>query len=321
MIRVSNLTKRFGSTTAVNNISFEIPQGQVVGFLGPNGAGKTTTMRLLTGYLPPDEGEARLLDMDLATQSLEIRRRLGYLPENNPLPDDIELTDYLHFIGKLRGLHDNAQRLDRVKTVLKLCSLIPMVGKKLSELSKGYRQRVGLAQAIIHDPDVLILDEPTSGLDPNQVQDVRGLILDLKKQKTLILSTHILSEVQHTCDRVLIINKGSIAADGTPSDIAGSVQNVNRLFVSLKGPKATIEKELLALEGVRRLVRQKGDEDEEGFVLESESSLDLRGDVFELAVKKKWPILGLQQKKLSLEEVFRTLTQKETNGNGHSEKA
>lgn len=309
MISVHNLTKRFGATVAVDDVSFEIPQGQVVGFLGPNGAGKTTTMRLLTGFLPPDEGAATLMGLELVNQSLEIRRRLGYLPENNPLPDDIEVTDYLHHVGRLRGLHQKHERMAQVKKVLKQCSLSAVVGKKLGELSKGYKQRVGLAQAIVHDPDILILDEPTSGLDPNQVQEVRGLIHDLKKQKTVILSTHILSEVQHTCDRVLIIAKGKIAADGTPSDLAGSLQNVTRLYVALRGPRADVEQELGRLEGVSRLLPSTpGQMEEEGFVVESDVSLDLRENVFQLAVKRNWPVLALQQKKLSLEEVFRALT-------------
>jgi ABC-2 type transport system ATP-binding protein len=308
VITVTNLTKRFGATLAVDSISFEIPQGQVVGFLGPNGAGKTTTMRMLTGYLPPDDGEARILGKELLADSIEIRRHLGYLAENNPLPDDIEVTDYLHFIGRLRGLHDPDQRMARVKTVLRQCSLGQVVGKKLGELSKGFKQRVGLAQAIVHDPAVLILDEPTSGLDPNQVQEVRGLIQTLRKEKTLIVSTHILSEVQHTCDRVLIINKGKIVADGAPSELAGDVQNVHKLFVAMKGPIDTVERELGALSGVSRVTRQEANGVEAGFVLESSAELDLREAVFELAVRERWPILALQQKKLSLEEVFSALT-------------
>lgn len=309
MISVQNLTKRFGSTLAVDNIQFEIPQGQVVGFLGPNGAGKTTTMRVLTGYLPPDDGEAKLLGLDLTKESLQIRKRLGYLPENNPLPDDIEVSEYLHYVGRLRGLHDPDDRMRRVKKVVKSCSLSSVIGKKIAELSKGYRQRVGLAQAIVHDPDILILDEPTSGLDPNQVQDVRGLIHDLKAQKTLILSTHILSEVQHTCDRVLIINKGKIVADGKPGELAPDVQNLNRLVVALKGPSDLVEQELKALSGVKKISKQEfAEAGESGFVLETDASVDLREDIFKLASHKNWVILNLQQKRMSLEEVFRALT-------------
>src|SRR5258706_4684838 len=257
MIQVKNLSKRFGSSVAVDHISFEISQGQVVGFLGPNGAGKSTTMRLLTGYLPPDDGEAKFVGYNLLDHSLDIRRRLGYIPENNPLPDDIETSDYLHFIGRLRGLHNDNDRMTRVKRVIKLCSLGAAIGKKLGELSKGYRQRVGLAQAIIHDPDILILDEPTSGLDPNQVQEVRSLIQDLRKQKTLLISTHILTEVQQTCDRILIINKGKIVADGTPENLTGASQNVNRLYVSLRGPLEQIEGRLQSLSGVQKIFSQK----------------------------------------------------------------
>jgi ABC-2 type transport system ATP-binding protein len=312
MIQVTNITKRFGSTLAVDGVSFEIPQGQVVGFLGPNGAGKSTTMRILTGYLPADDGRAQILGMDLS-HSLEIRRRLGYIPENNPLPEDIEVTDYLHFIGQLRGIHNQIERVDRVKRVLKLCSLGSAVGKKIGELSKGFRQRVGLAQAIVHDPDILILDEPTSGLDPNQVQDVRGLIQDLKKQKTLLISTHILTEVQQTCDRILIINRGKIVADGTPSDLTGSMKNMNRLFVALKGPQEAVRSKLQALSGVQS-IKEESSSGESGFVVESNAEQDLREDVFQVATSERWPILALHQERLSLEDVFRALTQEAPRG-------
>jgi len=312
MITVNNLTKRFGSTVAVDGVSFEISRGQVVGFLGPNGAGKTTTMRLLTGYLSPDDGHANLLGHDLADHSLEIRRKLGYLPENNPLPDDIEVTEYLHYIGTLRGLDHEADRMKRVKNVLKTCSLGAAIGKKLGELSKGYRQRVGLAQAIIHDPDILILDEPTSGLDPNQVRELRELIQELKSQKTVILSTHILSEVQNTCDRIIIINKGKIVADGTADLIGGSLQNVTRLIVSIKGPREDIAKELESLNGVVSVSPQSnGETGGECFLVESGSDQDVRETIFHLASKKTWPIMEMRQEKLGLEEIFRTLTKEE----------
>lgn len=309
MIRAENLTKRFADRVVVDHLNFEIPRGQVVGFLGPNGAGKTTTMRLLTAYLPADEGRSELMGLEVSENALAVRRRLGYLPENNPLYDDCEVSDSLHFAGKLRGLNDAADRLNRVKRVLKTCGIGSEVGKKVGELSKGYRQRLGLAQAILHDPDVLILDEPTSGLDPNQVLEVRGLIGELKKEKTVLLSTHILPEVTATCDRVIIINGGRIVADGAPSDIAGSIQNKNRLFVDLKGPRQAVEQSLRALPGAAALKRERHpDFSEEGFLLESEASADLREAVFELAAKNRWPILALRQERLSLEEVFRALT-------------
>jgi ABC-2 type transport system ATP-binding protein len=308
MISVTNLTKRFGTTLAVDGVTFDIPKGQVVGFLGPNGAGKTTTMRLLTGYLPPDDGAAHLAGINLISQSIDIRRRLGYLPENNPLPDDVEVTDYLHFVGKLRGLHDAGDRRVRVGRVVKSCSLTAVAGKKLGELSKGFRQRVGLAQAIIHDPDILILDEPTSGLDPNQVRDVRDLIQNLKKEKTVILSTHILSEVQHTCDRVLIISKGKVVADGDPRSLATGAQEKTRLYVALRGPREEVQAGLSALDGALSVAPDSTLE-ADGFVIESESARDLRDEVFRFAASRNWPILAMQQKRLSLEEVFRALTQ------------
>ncbi|MBI5208996.1 MAG: ATP-binding cassette domain-containing protein [Elusimicrobia bacterium] len=309
MIRAEGLTKRFGAITAVDRLAFEIPVGQVVGFLGPNGAGKTTTMRLLTAFLPPDEGKAVVMDLDVADHPLEVRRRLGYLPENNPLYDNLEVTDALHFVGRLRGLADRGPRTERVKAVVRTCGLASVVGRKTGELSKGFRQRLGLAQAIIHDPDVLVLDEPTSGLDPNQVVEVRDLIRELKKEKTLLLSTHILSEVVATCDRVIILNAGRIVADGTPDELAGNLQDKNRLYVELKGPAADILPSLERLPGAAA-VRPcpKAGQAAEGFVLESEAAKDLREDVFALAASKRWPIMAMSQEKLSLEDVFRALT-------------
>ncbi len=306
MIKAEKLVKRFGERAAVDGISFEIPKGQVVGFLGPNGAGKTTTMRLLTAFLAPDEGSAELMGLDVSRDAEAVRRRLGYLPEDNPLYDDLEVTEALHFTGRLRGLTDLGERAGRVRAAVKTCGLKAAVGRKIGELSKGYRQRVGLAQAILHDPDVLILDEPTSGLDPNQVQEVRDLILDLKREKTLLLSTHILSEVTATCDRVIIINKGKIAADGSPEQLSGNLQNRTRLHVELKGPEDEIRRELAGLPGASAVTPAPGAEG--GFTVESEGASDLREEVFHLATRRNWPILGMSQEKLSLEEVFRALT-------------
>ncbi|MBI5882221.1 MAG: ATP-binding cassette domain-containing protein [Elusimicrobia bacterium] len=309
MIRAENLTKRFGEITAVDGLTFEIPVGQIVGFLGPNGAGKTTTMRLLTAYLPADDGRAVVMDLDVAEHPLAVRRRLGYLPENNPLHENLEVTDALHFIGRLRGLTDETARTARVKAVVKTCGLGSVVGRRTGELSKGFRQRLGLAQAIIHDPDVLVLDEPTSGLDPNQVLEVRDLIRELKKEKTLLLSTHILSEVQAVCDRVIILNGGRIAADGTPDELSGSLQNKNRLHLSLKGPAEGIRQALQGLPGVAAVSGPSGSGEADGrFVVESEASVDLREEVFRLAAARGWPVLHLSLERLSLEEVFRKLT-------------
>ncbi len=305
MILAQNLTKRFGERVAVDHVCFDIPQGQVVGFLGPNGAGKTTTMRLLTAYLPTDEGRAELAGIDVVQDPLAARRCLGYLPEDNPLIEDLEVTDYLHFTGRLRGLTDERRRAERVKSVVRSCGLRREVGSLVGELSKGYRQRLGLAAAILHDPKILILDEPTSGLDPNQVQEVRDLIGELRAEKTVLLSTHILSEVTATCDRVIIINSGKIVADGTPSQLAGNLSDKNRLHVELKGPAQEVETALSALRGALFLRREGAG----SFVLESPADIDLREQVFKIAVERRWPILGLRQEKLSLEEIFKALTQ------------
>ncbi len=311
MIRAFDLTKRYASLTAVDKISFEIPRGQVVGFLGPNGAGKTTTMRLLTAYLPASAGRCEVMGHDVAEEPLAVRRSIGYLPENNPLYEDFEVTDTLHYVGKLRGMTDPARRMERVKTVLKACGLKSVVGKKVSELSKGYRQRLGLAGAIIHDPDVLILDEPTSGLDPNQVLEVRELIKDLKKEKTLLLSTHILSEVTATCDRIIIISAGKIAADGTAAELSGSLQNKNRLYLEMKGPAQAVSEALSTLPGAARVYPDQDGGGRSGFIVESTAETDLREAAFNLAAEKRWPILAMSQKTLSLEEVFRKLTQEQ----------
>jgi len=310
MISVDGLTKKFGSTVAVDGICFEIPQGQLVGFLGPNGAGKTTTLRLLTGYLPLDGGQAKLMGLDLENHSLEIRRRLGFLPENNPLPDDIEVTEYLHFVGRLRGIKNNNDRFNAVKKVLRQCSIQSEIGKKLGELSKGYRQRVGLAQAIIHDPDVLILDEPTSGLDPNQVREVWHLIQSLKQSKTILLSTHILPEVEKVCDRILIINNGRIVADDSPALLSQKMQLHKRYIVSLEGKNDDVEKVLSGLQGVKKIKRNhSASGTEEDYLLETEPSADLRKELFTLANKNQWPILGIRQEHLPLEEIFQLLTE------------
>ncbi len=307
MITAVNLTKRFGERVAVDHVSFDIPRGQVVGFLGPNGAGKTTTMRLLTAYLGADEGRAELAGLSVADKPLEVRRRLGYLPEDNPLWDDLELTETLHFFGRLRGLADDAARAARVKAVVKSCGLRREVGTKVGELSKGFRQRLGLAAAIIHDPEILILDEPTSGLDPNQVIEVRDLIRELRAQKTMLISTHILPEAAAVCDRVIIINAGRLVADGTPADLAGQLADKSRLHVELRAPRAEAAAALAGLPGAVRVVAPEAEG--ESFVVESAAGTDLREAAFRLAVRNDWPILSLRLERLSLEEVFRALTQ------------
>ncbi|MDD5657257.1 MAG: ATP-binding cassette domain-containing protein [Elusimicrobia bacterium] len=262
MISAQNLVKRFNGRPAVDGVSFDIPRGQIVGFLGPNGAGKTTTMRLLTAYLTADEGRAELAGINVAEDPLSVRRRLGYLPEDNPLYGDLEVTDCLDFVARLRGLSDPAARAERVKAAVRSCGLRQEVGSRVGELSKGFRQRLGLAAAIVHDPEILILDEPTSGLDPNQVQEVRDLIRRLGGAKTVLLSTHILSEVTATCDRVIIISAGKIVADGTPRELEAGVSDRNRLQIELKGPPEQIEPALAALPGALLALRR-----EAGFIV------------------------------------------------------
>lgn len=300
MLKAHGLIKRFGDRLAVDGMTFEVPSGQAVGLLGPNGAGKTTTMRLLTGYLPPDAGTSEILGLDVQTRALEARRRLGYLPEDNPLYEELEVSESLHYAARLRGLGDPGQRLARVKEAVRRCALKPALGKRVWELSKGFRQRLGLAQAIVHDPAVLILDEPTSGLDPNQIDEVRGLIADLKRSKTVLLSTHILAEAEASCDRVLIVHRGRIAADGPPRALKAGASRP-ALRVRLKAPPEDALAALAALPGAARC-RADGS----SIVLESES--DLREAVWALAVERRWPILELAEEKTSLEAAFREIT-------------
>jgi len=306
MIKVENMSRRYGAVTAVDCVSFEIGSGEVVGFLGPNGAGKTTTLRVLTGCLLPSGGKVSIAGLDVETRALECRRLTGYLPENNPLYDDMETVDYLLWCGKMRGL-SGGELKDAVRGAIGRCGLSPAAGRDLGQLSKGYRQRAGLAAAILHNPPVIFLDEPTSGLDPNQAQEVRSLINELKKEKTIMLSTHILPEAQSVCDRLLIINRGKIVANGKTGElVSGGEQKVVVTFAS--GADAeSIRRELSALEGVLNCA-QSGEGGESVFTLSVAPDADLRGKISALAAKNGWPLLGLELKKVSLEEVFRSLT-------------
>jgi len=242
MLKIENVTKYYGKDIlALDNISFEIQRGEIVGFLGPNGAGKTTTMRILTGYLASTSGTASIAGHDINKDSIEVKKRIGYLPENNPVYEDMGVIEYLEFIAEIRQLPES-QKHGRIKHVISVCGLKDVLLKNIGELSRGYKQRLGFAQAILHDPDVLVLDEPTSGLDPNQAREVRSLIRELKKEKTVILSTHILSEVQSVCDRVLIIHKGKIIASGTANELQSLVQSKEKVYF-----EARTNKDLTAL--------------------------------------------------------------------------
>lgn len=306
MIYVENLTKRYDTTTALDHVSFEVQKGEVVGLLGPNGAGKTTSMKILTGFLPATEGRASLAGFDVTTQSLDVRRNVGYLPEANPLYEDMEVVEFLDFIGRLRGL-DAAARWQRIQEVTTLCGLREVVGKDIGHLSKGYKQRVGIAQAILHNPPILIMDEPTSWLDPNQIREIRGLINQLKQEKTLILSTHILSEVQASCDRVLIIHQGKIVADSPVQELQGLAGGGETVRVTLKTSDDP-ERALKTIPGVQDVSESARDNGTRSFVLSCSVGSDIREAVFQTAVNHSWTLLELHRERVNLEEIFRKLT-------------
>ncbi|MFC1712226.1 ABC transporter ATP-binding protein [Candidatus Poribacteria bacterium] len=309
MIKVRNLTKRYGATIAVNDISFHAEAGEVLGLLGPNGAGKTTTMRILTCYMPADEGTATLADFDIHEQSVEVRKRLGYLPENAPLYTDMGVVDYLNFIAEVRAI-PRVKRGSRVKDMIDLCGLEGVVRKNIGELSRGYRQRVGLAQALIHDPDILILDEPTAGLDPNQIVEIRGLIKRLGAEKTIVLSTHILPEVEATCDRAVIINEGKIVASGTTDELIGMGEAGETIYAQIRGLPWRIESELSAMTQVASF--RKIDEPEPDIhryeIKPGYNSDNITEDIFRMVVENDWALVELRKVAASLEDVFRHLT-------------
>jgi ABC-2 type transport system ATP-binding protein len=306
MIEVKNLSKLYGTTRALDGVTFTVPTGQIMGFLGPNGAGKSTTMKIITCFMPPTEGQVTVDGMDAQDESLAVRRKIGYLPENTPLYTDMNVIDYLTFVQKLRAI-PAAEFPRRIKRMVEQCGLGEVVRKDIGELSKGYRQRVGLAQAMIHDPEILILDEPTVGLDPNQIVEIRALIKELGRAKTLILCTHILSEVEAACDRVLIIDKGKIVADGTPDGLRAASQGQDRLFLEIKGPVPEIRAALEKLPGAARVAPLEGD-GAARFMVETAGGRDLREAVFVLVRDRQWVLLELRREAVRLEDVFRELT-------------
>ncbi|HXG01328.1 MAG TPA: ATP-binding cassette domain-containing protein [Bacteroidota bacterium] len=310
-IAVRDLTKLYGDQKAIDGISFDVRTGEILGFLGPNGAGKTTTMKIITCYMPPNAGTVEVDGLNIEEHSLEVRRKIGYLPENNPLYHDMNVLEYLEYAAQLHGM--NAKQIQhRIKEMVHVCGLESVRHKDIGELSKGYRQRVGLAQAMIHDPDVLILDEPTSGLDPNQIVEIRNLIKQLGRAKTVILSTHILPEVQATCDRVLIINEGKIVADGTPEQLQQEFRGAESLTLELRtnsaDPLNQVSPKLRSLPGVGsvELLGQKNGTSR--FMLHVDKGADVRESAFRLAVAEGWVILEMHRKATTLEEVFHKLT-------------
>jgi len=308
MISIKNVTKRFGERKALDGVSFDVKDGEVLGFLGPNGAGKTTTMRIITGFLKPSGGTVLVDGLSIWDHSVRIRRMLGYLPESALLYHDMLAGEYLDFIADVRGLKGE-KKLSRLEETVEVCGIGNVLGQPIGELSKGYKQRVGLAQALVHDPPILILDEPTSGLDPNQIVEMRSLIRGIGRSKTVILSTHILPEVSATCDRVVIINRGKIAASGTTEELQRRATGREQLYAKVKGPKDEVGRRLGAIEGAVRV----DSVDQEnghvfGFRVEVEANKDIRERVFRTVADQGWALLELRRDQVSLEDVFRELT-------------
>ena len=310
MIEVQNLTKRYGPTTAVDDVSFRVERGEVLGFLGPNGAGKTTTMRVLTGYMPPSEGKAIVAGYDVLTQPIEAKRRTGYLPETPPLYPEMTVGDYLLFVARIKGV-PRAERKARVNAVMDRTRITDMANRHCSKLSKGYRQRVGLAQAIMHNPDVLILDEPTAGLDPKQIIETRQLIKDLGGDHTVVLSTHILPEVSQTCHRVVIINKGRVVAIDTPENLTARLRGSETMFVQVDAGGADARTTLETVPGVTQVAASETRGTVTSFEVNSETGRDVRRDLASTIVRSGWGLLELRPLRMSLEEIFLHLTTEE----------
>jgi gliding motility-associated transport system ATP-binding protein len=307
VIEVQHLTKRYGRVTAVEDVSFRVERGEILGFLGPNGAGKTTTMRILTGYMPATEGRAVVAGFDVFDQPVEAKRRTGYLPETPPLYPDMTVIEYLTFVAKIKGV-PAADRAQRVKAVMERIRVVDMADRLCSKLSKGYRQRVGLGQAIIHNPDVLILDEPTAGLDPKQIIETRQLIKELAGDHTIILSTHILPEVSQTCQRVIIINKGRVVAVDTPDNLTARLRGSETMYVQVDARGADVSGALSRVVGVTRVVESDRRDGWAGYEVESERGHDVRRDLARAVVTNGWGLLELRPLRMSLEEVFLSLT-------------
>ncbi|PKL88147.1 MAG: gliding motility-associated ABC transporter ATP-binding subunit GldA [Ignavibacteriae bacterium HGW-Ignavibacteriae-2] len=306
-IRVTNLTKKYGTQRAVDNISFEVKTGEILGFLGPNGAGKTTTMKILTCYMAPSDGTVMVGDYSIHENADEIKRNIGYLPENNPLYHDMLMLEYLEFVAKLHGV-PKEKIPNRIAEMVAVCGLNVEKHKSIGELSKGYRQRVGLAQALIHDPQILILDEPTTGLDPNQIVEIRKLIREIGKEKTVILSTHILPEVEATCDRILIINNGKIVADGTSEILRKQAQGQEMLKIEITdaADKGEVIEALQSLETVAMV--DPFEENDKAFIINSKLDMSSKRNIFNLCVEKKWLLSEMTPIETKLEDVFRELT-------------
>ncbi len=305
MISIQNLTKWYGNTLAVDDLSFDIPHGEILGLLGPNGAGKSTTLRIMTGYLLSNKGSIRIDDCDVTREPQKVKARMGYLPESAPLYSDMIVYDYLNFIADIRGI-DPAEKMPRLRKLSNLCSIREVMHKSISSLSKGYRQRVGLALALMDDPPILILDEPTSGLDPNQIAEIRNIIREIGREKTIIFSTHILSEAEATCDRVVIINKGKVVADGSADSLKASLVEERILHLRLKN--AVPEEVKTTFDSLDGVVSHSINEDAGELAVEVKGSEDMREMIYSTIKKSDWSLLEMVQEKQSLENIFRELT-------------
>jgi ABC-2 type transport system ATP-binding protein len=310
VIEVQHLTKRYGRVTAVDDVSFQVERGEILGFLGPNGAGKTTTMRILTGYMPATDGKAVVAGFDIFDQAIEAKRRIGYLPETPPLYPDMKVEEYLTFVAKIKGV-PSSERKERIRAVMERTRTIEMADRLCTKLSKGYRQRVGLAQALIHNPDVLILDEPTAGLDPKQIIETRELIKELAGTHTVVLSTHILPEVSQTCNRVVIINKGRVVAVDTPDNLIARLRGSETLYVQIDANGSDAGVALARIAGVTRVAETDRRDGTVGYEVESERGHDIRRDLAHAVVTSGWGLLELRPMRMSLEEVFLSLTTEE----------
>jgi ABC-2 type transport system ATP-binding protein len=308
MIEVKHLTKKYDQLTAVDRISFTVDKGEIIGFLGPNAAGKTTTMKMLTGYLTPTSGSATIAGFDIAEKPIEIRRKIGYLAEHNPLYNDLRVSDFLAFIADMRNI-SRAHKKDKIKNIMRVCGLEKVMKQNIGQLSKGYRQRVGIAQAMIHDPEILILDEPTSGLDPIQIVEIRDLIKQLGKEKTVIFSTHILAEVEATCSRVIIINEGHIVGSGTVEELQNKAHSGTIVYAKIRGPQDEIMTKLKTLPKINDVKNAQtcGDNLNKYEIIVPEN-MDINESIFHLVKDNGWVLSELYTEKASLEDVFIKLT-------------
>ncbi|MDY7033326.1 MAG: ATP-binding cassette domain-containing protein [Thermodesulfobacteriota bacterium] len=311
MIQVENLTKYYGHIPAIKGVTFTVEKGEILGFLGPNGAGKTTTMRILSCFMPATEGTAKVAGYDVFEDSLEVRKRIGYQPENVPLYKDMPVLAYLNFVAEVRGV-ERRERKAKVDKVMDECGIREVSGKLIGNLSKGYRQRVGIAQALVHDPEILILDEPTIGLDPRQIHGIRGLIKNLAGERTIILSTHILPEVSMTCQRVIIINEGELVAVDSPENLTARLQKATQTFIEVEGPSDSVIQELQSIQGVTNVEKKDSRSDNTStYSVDSTVGKDIRRELFKTIANKGWILTEMRQMGMSLEDIFIKLVTEE----------